>query len=68
MAPIGVVMALAKGATLVPHAAGGVIAVAKTGGYIAGTYLSPTVIALIKSGSIAAAGGTILTSVYRMWK
>jgi uncharacterized membrane protein len=53
---IPVVAALATGGTLVPHAAGGLIVTAATGGYVAGTYLSTAAIASIIVGATASVG------------
>lgn len=47
--------ALAAGGTLVPHAAGGMI-VTSAAGYVAGTYLSTSVIAGLLAGATATAG------------
>jgi hypothetical protein len=51
---IPIISALAAGGTLVPHAAGGMIVTSATG-YVAGTYLSTTVI-----GGLLAASSTAL--------
>ena len=54
-------IAKAGGAKFVTHAAGGLIA-SKGGGYIAGTYLAPKAIMIIKiiGSSAAVTGGTVL--------
>lgn len=53
---IPVIAALAAGGTLVPHAGGGLIVTAATGGYVAGTYLSTATIATIVAGATATVG------------
>lgn len=59
---IPVISALSSGATLVPHAAGGLIATS-TGGYVAGTYLSTTAIGgLIAAVTATAGAGTLLVT------
>lgn len=59
---IPVVLALAAGGSLVPHAAGGMIVTAASG-YVAGTYLSTAVIATIMTTAAATLGtGALLVS------
>ena len=53
------------GGTLVTHAAGGLIA-AVGGKYVAGTYLSPMVIASVKKGALLASGGAAVALLRRM--
>ena len=55
---IPVIAALAAGGTLVPHAAGGLIVTAVTGGYVAGTYLSTAAVASIIVGATATIGAS----------
>ena len=60
---IPVIAALTAGGTLVPHAAGGLIVTAASGGYVAGTYLSTAAIASIVVGATATvgAGAAVMT-------
>ena len=53
------------GGTLVTHAAGGLIA-AVGGKYVAGTYLSPMVIASVKKSALLGGGGAAVALLRRM--
>ena len=53
---IPIISALAAGGTLVPHAAGGMIVTSAAAGYVAGTYLSTSAIAVLIAGATATAG------------
>lgn len=53
---IAIASALAAGGTLVPHAAGGLIVTAVTGGYVAGTYLSTVAVTSVVTAATATLG------------
>lgn len=58
---IPVIAALVGGGSLVPHAAGGLIVTMGASGYVAGTYLSSTVVASLLTGAGAILGAGALT-------
>ncbi len=58
---VPVIAALVGGGSLVPHAAGGLIVTMGASGYVAGTYLSSTVVASLLTGAGAILGAGALT-------